>query len=180
MIEPASHAPRYWNHRVGVHLVADLRECALGSFAPTEASLVDVRAEVSRILAAHRFTELGSYFHFFGPGAVTATVCLAESHLSFHSWPEERYVSFDLFACASTATAVASNGAASYGTPLMGPAAANRGSSLVTSPVSRTAAASPHAHSILERCEQRVRAVFEELSSSMFRPGSITIQALYR
>ena len=43
-------------------------------------------------------------FHRFpatpqGPGGVTATVLLAESHLAVHTWPESGSVSLDLYVC---------------------------------------------------------------------------------
>ena len=43
-------------------------------------------------------------FHAFpatahGPGGVTATVLLAESHLCVHTWPEQRAVTLDVYVC---------------------------------------------------------------------------------
>ena len=35
----------------------------------------------------------------FPNGAVTLVLVLAESHLSLHTWPEERLVAVDLFTC---------------------------------------------------------------------------------
>lgn len=34
-----------------------------------------------------------------GPGGVTATVLLAESHLCVHTWPELRAVTVDVYVC---------------------------------------------------------------------------------
>jgi S-adenosylmethionine decarboxylase len=34
-----------------------------------------------------------------GPGGVTATVLLAESHLCVHTWPEQRGVTLDVYVC---------------------------------------------------------------------------------
>jgi S-adenosylmethionine decarboxylase len=44
-------------------------------------------------------TVLHSYFHDFGNGGVSGAVILAESHISFHSWPEEDFVAIDIFMC---------------------------------------------------------------------------------
>ncbi|HLU01794.1 MAG TPA: adenosylmethionine decarboxylase, partial [Advenella sp.] len=45
-------------------------------------------------------TVVRSDFHSFGEGeGVTGMVLLAESHLSFHTWPEIDYVSLDVFVC---------------------------------------------------------------------------------
>jgi S-adenosylmethionine decarboxylase len=43
-------------------------------------------------------------FHTFppsslGPGGVTATVLLAESHLCLHTWPEQSAVTLDVYVC---------------------------------------------------------------------------------
>jgi S-adenosylmethionine decarboxylase len=35
----------------------------------------------------------------FPNGAVTLVLVLAESHLSVHTWPEEKLVAVDLFSC---------------------------------------------------------------------------------
>jgi S-adenosylmethionine decarboxylase len=34
-----------------------------------------------------------------GPGGVTATVLLAESHLCVHTWPEQKAVTLDVYVC---------------------------------------------------------------------------------
>ncbi len=44
-------------------------------------------------------TVLESKTHSFHPCGVTAFVLLAESHIALHSWPEDRYVSFDILMC---------------------------------------------------------------------------------
>ena len=35
----------------------------------------------------------------FPNGAITLVLILAESHLSIHTWPEERLIAIDLFSC---------------------------------------------------------------------------------
>ncbi len=47
---------------------------------------------------------VGQLFHTFpasseGPGGVTATVLLAESHLCVHTWPEKKAVTLDVYVC---------------------------------------------------------------------------------
>lgn len=38
-------------------------------------------------------------FHRFEPQGVSGVVVLAESHLSFHSWPELNYAALDFYTC---------------------------------------------------------------------------------
>lgn len=81
------------------HLIADLEQCDLSRFVPDKASLKQLAERVSLELAKAGLTEVGRQYHYFGPSAVTASVCLSESHFNFHSWPEYRYVSIDLLCC---------------------------------------------------------------------------------
>lgn len=60
--------------------------------------------EEVRDLFLHAVKECGaSYiddiFYQFEPYGVTGIVLIAESHFSLHTWPEEGYVSFDIFTC---------------------------------------------------------------------------------
>ena len=86
----------------GLHLTADLRDCRC---AP--AWLLDAAALGQACTDAVRRAGLqpvGQVFHGFpatphGPGGVTATILLAESHLCVHTWPEQRAVTLDVYVC---------------------------------------------------------------------------------
>lgn len=86
----------------GLHLTADLTDCHC---APHW--LVDATALGAACLGAVEQAGLqavGQLFHTFdatphGPGGVTATVLLAESHLCVHTWPESRSVTLDVYVC---------------------------------------------------------------------------------
>lgn len=53
-----------------------------------------------RAVAEVGLTTVGALFHSFGEGAgVTGVVVLAESHLSVHTWPEDSYVTLDVYVC---------------------------------------------------------------------------------
>ena len=41
--------------------------------------------------------KIGEVYHNFPGGGYTGVVCLTESHLSIHTWPERNYVTFDIF-----------------------------------------------------------------------------------
>lgn len=86
----------------GLHLTADLQGCRCAS-----AWLLDAAALGGACTDAVRAAGLqavGQLFHEFpatarGPGGVTATVLLAESHLCVHTWPEQRAVTLDVYVC---------------------------------------------------------------------------------
>ena len=42
-------------------------------------------------------SKVGEVYHNFAAGGFTAVVCLSESHLSIHTWPERDYITFDVF-----------------------------------------------------------------------------------
>jgi S-adenosylmethionine decarboxylase len=45
------------------------------------------------------FRILKTGFHKFKPQGMTGFFLLSESHLSFHTWPEENHMAVDLFTC---------------------------------------------------------------------------------
>ena len=44
-------------------------------------------------------THIGNIFHQFEPYGISGVVLIAESHMSFHTWPEAGYVGLDIFTC---------------------------------------------------------------------------------
>jgi S-adenosylmethionine decarboxylase len=44
-----------------------------------------------------RLSKVGEAYHNFPGGGFTAVVCLAESHLSIHTWPDINYATFDIY-----------------------------------------------------------------------------------
>ncbi len=86
----------------GLHLTADLHGCGCDAALLTDADLLGkhcVQAVEDAGLQA-----VANLFHTFpatvyGPGGVTATVLLAESHLCVHTWPEQSAVTLDVYVC---------------------------------------------------------------------------------
>ena len=86
----------------GLHLTADLHDCdcAMRWLVDAEA----LGAACVDIAESAGLQPVGRLFHAFpstqrGPGGVTATVLLAESHLCIHTWPEQRGVTLDVYVC---------------------------------------------------------------------------------
>lgn len=86
----------------GLHLTADLHDCRCAA-----RWLVDAQALGAACVDAAESAGLqvvGQLLHTFpatsqGPGGVTATVLLAESHLCVHTWPEQGGVTLDVYVC---------------------------------------------------------------------------------
>ncbi len=80
---------------LGTHLLLEMNEC--------NATLLDDVELVKRALLAAAeeagATVVGEVFHKFSPVGVTGIVCIAESHISIHTWPEHAYAAVDIFTC---------------------------------------------------------------------------------
>lgn len=86
----------------GLHLTADLTGCRCAAQWLLDAATL-VQACTDAVRAAG-LQAVGQLFHAFpsageGPGGVTATVLLAESHLCVHTWPELGAVTLDVYVC---------------------------------------------------------------------------------
>ena len=82
----------------GLHLTADLRQCAPGTAALTDPDAL--RRICLHAVADSGLHAVGELFHRFpAPGGVTGVVLLAESHLAVHTWPELGAVTLDVYVC---------------------------------------------------------------------------------
>ena len=86
----------------GLHLTADLSHCQCENTWLTDATRLLARC-VQEVSDAGLQT-VNTLAHSFpptehGPGGVTATVLLAESHLCVHTWPEQMGVTVDVYVC---------------------------------------------------------------------------------
>lgn len=81
----------------GTHLLCEWYGCDFSAPSLNQASSL-------RMLCMNAATEsglniVGDVFHQFQPQGVTGTVLLAESHLAIHTWPEEGFVTVDVYVC---------------------------------------------------------------------------------
>ncbi|RYY98576.1 MAG: adenosylmethionine decarboxylase [Comamonadaceae bacterium] len=86
----------------GLHLTADLYRCRCDPAWLTDAERLGAWCVAA--VDAVGLVAVNRLFHTFpatakGPGGVTATVLLAESHVCLHTWPEERAVTVDVYVC---------------------------------------------------------------------------------
>jgi len=55
------------------------------------------RLHIDGLINQHRLNKVGEVYHDFENGGFTAVVCLTESHISIHTWPEYNLATFDVF-----------------------------------------------------------------------------------
>lgn len=97
--EAASHDRLdYFIHKdgltyAGTHLIVDLWD-GLGFNDPALIETALIRA-----IKAAKATLLHFHIHTFEPNGLSGVAVLAESHVSFHSWPERNYMALDIFMC---------------------------------------------------------------------------------
>jgi S-adenosylmethionine decarboxylase len=80
---------------ISVHLLAELTGCDRQKLNDMEF----VKGALSEAALAAKATILNGYFHQFSPTGISGVLCLAESHISIHTWPEAGYAAVDIFTC---------------------------------------------------------------------------------
>lgn len=90
----------------GLHLIADLRGCAVDRPLMTEPDAL--RTTCLDAVTAAGLHAVGELFHRFEPSpskargepvGITGVVLLAESHLAVHTWPEIGAATLDVYVC---------------------------------------------------------------------------------
>jgi S-adenosylmethionine decarboxylase len=84
---------------LGKHLLCELTGCSSVKLSGVEW----VKKEIYAAAFAAKATVLHGYFHQFAPTGVSGMLCLAESHISIHTWPETGYAAIDIYTCGETA-----------------------------------------------------------------------------
>jgi len=80
---------------VGLHILSELYACE--RLYKYDKQILS--AKVSQLIRDCHLTELGSLYHEFEGGGITAIIALAESHIAIHTWPERAYVTLEVFVC---------------------------------------------------------------------------------
>ncbi len=81
------------SYQPGQHLVATLKT------ADTERihHYSHFKLEADRLIQEFQLQKLGEVYHDFNPGGFTAVICLSESHISIHTWPEYGTINLDIY-----------------------------------------------------------------------------------
>ena len=86
---------------VGVHIIADLYgvDAGLISSADTISPIMESAIKEGNL------TEISSQYYQFRPMGASGIALLAESHISFHTWPEHGLVTLDIYTCGDRSNA---------------------------------------------------------------------------
>jgi len=57
------------------------------------------RQFADNLLRHHNLISVGNVYHTFDTGGFTCVICLTESHLALHTWPEYKAYTCDIYLC---------------------------------------------------------------------------------
>lgn len=81
------------SYQPGLHIIAELSVDDVSLLQTCEAA----RVRIDGLISEHGLQKLGEVYHNFQPQGYTAVVCLSESHLSLHAWPEYGRLHMDVY-----------------------------------------------------------------------------------
>jgi S-adenosylmethionine decarboxylase proenzyme len=80
----------------GSHFILDLYDCNEDLLYFLNGEIINI---IHNIITLNEGTVLSKNHHIFPNDAYTIIYLLSESHLSLHSFPENKYISIDLYTC---------------------------------------------------------------------------------
>jgi len=81
------------SYNPGTHVIATLTTAKTDRLQHYK----DFQNLVNNLISSNDLQKLGEVYHNFSPAGYTAVVCLSESHLSIHTWPEYGKVNVDIY-----------------------------------------------------------------------------------
>jgi S-adenosylmethionine decarboxylase proenzyme len=83
--------------KIGLHIIADIYEYDIELI--NSQNISKLKTKITLLIHKNGLHEMGNYYKKFGKGAYSGIISLTESHLAFHTWPEIKYISLDIFVC---------------------------------------------------------------------------------
>lgn len=77
----------------GLHIICEF-QCGSAASLNDESIF---RNAINGMIAQHGLQKVGEVYYKFPGAGYTAVICLTESHISIHTWPEYGRVTFDVF-----------------------------------------------------------------------------------
>ncbi len=84
----------------GSHLMGDFYDCKCEPELLCD--LNSLKDHCLHFVKTVGLNAVGHKFHKFDGGGITGMIVLAESHMSVHTWPENNYVTVDVYVCSYT------------------------------------------------------------------------------
>lgn len=81
------------NYEQGLHIISELKTTHEDVFK----DMVSAKSFFDAQIAEYGLTNVGEVYHQFENGGFTASICLTESHISIHTWPEFGFATFDIY-----------------------------------------------------------------------------------
>jgi S-adenosylmethionine decarboxylase len=80
-------------YQKGLHILASLNVSDISLLEKYDA----VQEATDRVIETYQLNKLGATYHNFSPVGYTLLICLSESHISMHTWPEHNLVNIDIY-----------------------------------------------------------------------------------
>lgn len=80
-------------YQPGSHIIATLESGNL----PLLHTFEGFREFIEQLIHRYQLQDLGTVYHNFTPSGFTAVLCLSESHISIHTWPEHQKINLDIY-----------------------------------------------------------------------------------
>ncbi len=77
----------------GLHIISEFNSEKTNTLAYSN----EFKQYIDEAITYHGLNKLGEFYHEFPNGGFTAVVCLTESHIAIHTWPEYGKVTYDVF-----------------------------------------------------------------------------------
>ena len=81
------------NYKPGLHILSEFKSAHIQLLNSGDA----LRQHLNSLIIRYGLNKVGEVYHDFESGGFTAVVCLTESHISIHTWPEFELATFDVF-----------------------------------------------------------------------------------
>lgn len=79
----------------GLHIIGEIYSEDEGAMCGADS----FRDFIGELIVRHNLNKVGEVFYQFPGSGFTAVVCLTESHISIHTWPEFNYITCDIYLC---------------------------------------------------------------------------------
>ncbi len=81
------------NYKPGLHVIATLQSAEI----PLLNNYQGFKSLADTLVDKYVLQKLGEVYHNFEPGGFTGIICLSESHISLHTWPEHNKINLDIY-----------------------------------------------------------------------------------